>query len=129
MALKFGMQMYENLEFMQALVDDMMRDKPAERPTMDEVVERFEEIGRKLRWWELRARVVPRRATRIEHKGEKGAGQQNAPGDKGVGPQKEKVGGQQSKKPVGQRVWRATDVFRTARYILKGLPAVPMPAN
>ncbi len=40
------------------LVDEMIQDDPSKRPTIDEVVERFDEIRRKLSWWKLRSRLV-----------------------------------------------------------------------
>ncbi|KAJ6624314.1 hypothetical protein B0H10DRAFT_1784847 [Mycena sp. CBHHK59/15] len=45
-------------EFMEHLVNDMVQDDPSLRPTMDEVVERFEEAVRGLSQWKLRSRVV-----------------------------------------------------------------------
>ncbi|KAJ7461288.1 kinase-like domain-containing protein [Mycena galericulata] len=46
------------LEFMEPLVADMVNSDPALRPTMDEVVNRFEEIVARLSSWKLRSRVV-----------------------------------------------------------------------
>ena len=43
---------------MQPLVADMVQTDPSKRPTMDEVVERFETIRRGLGKWKLRSRVV-----------------------------------------------------------------------
>jgi hypothetical protein len=40
------------------LVTDMTQDDPSKRPTMDEVVARFDEIVRGLSTWKLRSRVV-----------------------------------------------------------------------
>jgi hypothetical protein len=48
-------------EFMKPLVDDMVQDDPQKRPTMDEVVARFEAIQKSLSSWKLRSRVVPRK--------------------------------------------------------------------
>ena len=45
------------LEFMVPLVNDMVQDDPTKRPTIDEVVKRFEEIRRSLPWWKLRSRL------------------------------------------------------------------------
>ncbi|KAJ7502453.1 kinase-like domain-containing protein [Mycena galericulata] len=45
-------------EFMKPLVDDMVSEDPATRPTMDEVVERFAAIRSTLGAWKLRSRVV-----------------------------------------------------------------------
>ncbi|KAJ7142051.1 kinase-like domain-containing protein [Mycena crocata] len=53
---------YENrmygFEFMKTLADDMTAEDPAQRPTMDEVVERFTMIRNGLSSWKLRSRVV-----------------------------------------------------------------------
>ncbi|KIJ18439.1 hypothetical protein PAXINDRAFT_128583 [Paxillus involutus ATCC 200175] len=43
---------------MQPLVADMIQADPATRPTMDEVVARFDTICRSLSSWKLRSRVV-----------------------------------------------------------------------
>ncbi|KAF4588476.1 hypothetical protein EYR40_010027 [Pleurotus pulmonarius] len=45
-------------EFMRPLVTDMTQADPSKRPTMDEVVERFEIIMKGLGSWKLRSRVV-----------------------------------------------------------------------
>jgi serine/threonine protein kinase len=44
-------------EFMAPLVTDMVQDEPSKRPTIDEVVTRFEEIRKGLSSWKLRSRV------------------------------------------------------------------------
>jgi hypothetical protein len=44
-------------EFMIPLVADMVQDDPLRRPSMDEVVSRFEDIRRGLSSWKLRSRV------------------------------------------------------------------------
>ncbi|KAJ3970903.1 kinase-like domain-containing protein [Lentinula raphanica] len=46
-----------NVGFLRDLIADMTHDDPMKRPTMDEVVTRFEEIRKKLSWWKLRSRV------------------------------------------------------------------------
>jgi hypothetical protein len=43
---------------MKELVADMVQDDPEKRPTMDEVVARFETIRKGLSPWKLRSRVV-----------------------------------------------------------------------
>lgn len=48
-------------EFMRPLVQDMVQDDPTKRPTMDEVVTRFDAIQKGLSWWKLRSRVSPRK--------------------------------------------------------------------
>ena len=52
-------QKFRGVEFMRSLVDDMVQDDPAKRPTMDEVVQRFDKIRASLSWWTLRRRLVP----------------------------------------------------------------------
>ncbi|KAJ7100959.1 hypothetical protein B0H15DRAFT_899862 [Mycena belliarum] len=47
----------EGFEFMRPLVSDMIRVNPEERPTMDEVVARFETIVAGLSTWKLRSRA------------------------------------------------------------------------
>ncbi|KIK89992.1 hypothetical protein PAXRUDRAFT_831730 [Paxillus rubicundulus Ve08.2h10] len=51
-------QMKQGFEFMQPLVADMIQADPSKRPTMDDVVARFEGICRGLSGWKLRSRVV-----------------------------------------------------------------------
>ncbi|KIJ07482.1 hypothetical protein PAXINDRAFT_173469 [Paxillus involutus ATCC 200175] len=51
-------QTQRGFEFMQPLVADMIQADPAKRPTMDEVVARFDSIRRGLSAWKLRSRVV-----------------------------------------------------------------------
>jgi serine/threonine protein kinase len=48
-------------EFMRPLVTDMTKTDPAQRPNMDQVVQRFDEIARGLSSWKLRTRVVKRK--------------------------------------------------------------------
>jgi hypothetical protein len=50
---------------MQPLVTDMVQDDPNQRPTIDEVVARFEKIRQGLSSWKLRSRVVKRRDSPI----------------------------------------------------------------
>ena len=45
-------------EFLRPLVQDMIQDDPTKRPTMEEVVARFEIIRKNLSSWKLRSRVV-----------------------------------------------------------------------
>ncbi|KAJ6507289.1 kinase-like domain-containing protein [Mycena vitilis] len=45
-------------EFLVPLVADMVNDDPSKRPTMDEVVDRFEDAVQKLSIWKLRSRVA-----------------------------------------------------------------------
>ncbi|KAJ3824527.1 hypothetical protein F5880DRAFT_367262 [Lentinula raphanica] len=46
-----------NVGFLHELIADMTDDNPLKRPTMDEVVVRFEKIRKGLSWWKLRSRV------------------------------------------------------------------------
>ncbi|CAL1706283.1 unnamed protein product [Somion occarium] len=48
----------KGVEFMEPLVADMVQADPSKRPTIDEVVERFDKISRSLHWWTLRSRLV-----------------------------------------------------------------------
>ena len=43
---------------MALLVEDMVQTDPAKRPTMDEVLKRFNEICSQLGSWKLRSRLV-----------------------------------------------------------------------
>ncbi|KAJ7144698.1 kinase-like domain-containing protein [Mycena filopes] len=45
-------------EFMWPLISDMVQADPLQRPTMDEVVSRFEKIRKNLSSWKLRSRVA-----------------------------------------------------------------------
>jgi hypothetical protein len=55
--LTFLKQKY-GFTFMTPLISDMVQEDPAKRPTMDQVVARFDEIFRSLSQWKLRSRVV-----------------------------------------------------------------------
>ena len=55
---------------MRELIDDMVQDDPKQRPTMKEVVSRFNDIVKGLSSWKLRSRVVvvtEKRSHRIRH--------------------------------------------------------------
>ncbi|KAJ7147585.1 hypothetical protein C8R43DRAFT_952958 [Mycena crocata] len=52
---------YRGFEFMQPLVQDMVADDPTKRPTIDEVVVRFDRIRRSLSTRKLRSRPIPRK--------------------------------------------------------------------
>ena len=45
---------------MKPLIDDMVQDDPDKRPTMDEVIQRFDTLVESLSQWKLRARAAPR---------------------------------------------------------------------
>ncbi|KAH7889055.1 hypothetical protein F5I97DRAFT_1935427 [Phlebopus sp. FC_14] len=53
-------------EFMVPLLADMLQDDPSKRPTMDEVVQRFDSIRASLSSWKLRSRVVERHESAME---------------------------------------------------------------
>ena len=48
-------------EFLRPLLSDMIQEDPAKRPTIDEVVSRFDMIVKGLSSWKLRSRVVSRK--------------------------------------------------------------------
>ena len=54
------------MEFMQPLVDDMVQDEPEKRPTIDEVIARFDEIRASLQARKLRSRLVANNENRVE---------------------------------------------------------------
>jgi serine/threonine protein kinase len=56
----FNIQKYRGFPFMRQLVSDMVQDDPAKRPTIHQVVERFEKICGKLRPFRLASRSGPR---------------------------------------------------------------------
>ncbi|KAE9383704.1 hypothetical protein BT96DRAFT_723002 [Gymnopus androsaceus JB14] len=56
-----------NVEFLSDLISDMTHDDPTKRPTMKQVVSRFEEIRKGLSWWKLRSRVSNKRTLLIFH--------------------------------------------------------------
>ncbi|KAK7687644.1 hypothetical protein QCA50_008859 [Cerrena zonata] len=47
------------LGFMEPLVSDMCHKDPAQRPSIDEVIKRFDVIYHSLNWFKLRSRLVP----------------------------------------------------------------------
>jgi len=55
------------LEFLKPLVDDMVRDDPSKRPTMEQAVERFDSIRQYLSTWKLRSRVIDKDEGPFEH--------------------------------------------------------------
>ncbi|TFK64546.1 hypothetical protein BDN72DRAFT_963120 [Pluteus cervinus] len=57
---------YHGIGFMRALVEEMVHEDPTKRPTMNEVVHRFNEILRRLSSWKLRSRLVPRKESAFE---------------------------------------------------------------
>ena len=54
------MQKSRSLGFLKSLVDEMTREVPEQRPTIEEAFRRFEEIRTALPWWKLRSRYVYR---------------------------------------------------------------------
>jgi len=57
------MKEYEGLRFMQHLVADMVQDDPAKRPSIDEVVTRFNAMRKKMGTMKLRSRIGRREET------------------------------------------------------------------
>ncbi|KIK92411.1 hypothetical protein PAXRUDRAFT_829989, partial [Paxillus rubicundulus Ve08.2h10] len=53
-------------DFMQPLIVDMVQKDPSKRPTMDEVVKRFDAIRADLTRWKLRSRVIDKRENIFE---------------------------------------------------------------
>lgn len=51
----------KGFEFMRDLAQDMTAKNPSDRPTIDEVIERFAAIRKSLNFWKLRSRVVKMR--------------------------------------------------------------------
>ncbi|KAJ3776850.1 hypothetical protein FB446DRAFT_784762 [Lentinula raphanica] len=56
-----------NVGFLRELIADMTHDDPLKRPTMDEVVARFEEIRGRLSWWCLRSKVSDKTIPYVFH--------------------------------------------------------------
>lgn len=50
-------QVTNGIEFMTSLIEDMVQEDPTKRPTIDEVVRRYEAIRHSLAWWKLRSRL------------------------------------------------------------------------
>ena len=50
-------QEYKGFKFIEPLVLDMVQDDPTKRPTIDQVVNRFDDMRKKLGAFKLRARV------------------------------------------------------------------------
>jgi hypothetical protein len=59
--LTFPNQRNLGFEFLEKLVTGMVQSDPAKRPTMEQVVARFDEICGRLSSWKLRSRVVRRK--------------------------------------------------------------------
>ena len=51
---------------MTPLIADMIHQDPSKRPTMNEVVHRFETIQRSLNSWKLRSRIVDKEENLVE---------------------------------------------------------------
>ncbi|KAF5366345.1 hypothetical protein D9757_011467 [Collybiopsis confluens] len=56
-----------NVNFLKGLISDMTHDDPAKRPTMSQVVTRFEKIRKGLWWWKLRSRVSDKNVPLLLH--------------------------------------------------------------
>nr|VWP00762.1 Pheromone processing endoprotease KexB (EC [Ganoderma boninense] len=50
---------YRGMEFLAPLVKDMVHPDPSQRPTIDDVVRRFDELLKHRRFWTLRSRSLP----------------------------------------------------------------------
>lgn len=48
----------QGFDFMRPLLQDMCQDEPTKRPTMKEVVSRFEGLTKSLSSWKLRSPIV-----------------------------------------------------------------------
>lgn len=59
-------QTKKGFDFMRPLVADMIQSDPSKRPTMDEVIARFDDVRRGLSRWKLRSRVVDHEEDMIE---------------------------------------------------------------
>ncbi|KZT63088.1 hypothetical protein DAEQUDRAFT_815840 [Daedalea quercina L-15889] len=57
---------YHGMEFIRPLVDAMVQDEPEKRPTIDEVVSRFDEIRLSLNTRKLRSRLVANNENPVE---------------------------------------------------------------
>ncbi|KAI9067305.1 kinase-like protein [Trametes sanguinea] len=55
----------KNFEFLRPLVDDMMQEDPAKRPTIAEAVERFNRLSDSLSMWKLRSRVIHKKDSSV----------------------------------------------------------------
>ena len=62
-------QGYKGFEFLRPLINDMVLNEPSERPKMDEVNKRFQDIVKGLSSWKLRSRTSCRSSTMIEEVG------------------------------------------------------------
>lgn len=61
-----GTQKNRGFEFMQSLIADMIQVDPSKRPTMDVVVQRFENIRKSLTMSKLRSRIVDKGETMFD---------------------------------------------------------------
>ncbi|TFK57847.1 hypothetical protein BDN72DRAFT_782802, partial [Pluteus cervinus] len=52
---------HHGMDFLKPLIADMVQDNPEKRPTINEVMTRFEAICKKQSSWKLRSRPAPRR--------------------------------------------------------------------
>ena len=85
------MQKSRSLDFLKLLVEDMTRNVPEDRPTIEEAFKRFEVLRSSLSEWQLRSRFVYR--------------------DEFL---------------VGRMYRACRHVVRTAKYLHRGLPALPV---
>ncbi|KAI0769063.1 hypothetical protein BD413DRAFT_88151 [Trametes elegans] len=54
-------QEFKGAKFLSPLVEDMVQDDPSKRPTIQEVVQRYNDCLRSVGPWKLRSRLVPRK--------------------------------------------------------------------
>ena len=47
------------MDFLAPLMQDMIQPDPSKRPKIEEVVRRFDELLKRVRFWTLRSRPVP----------------------------------------------------------------------
>ncbi|KAI0072000.1 kinase-like protein [Panus rudis PR-1116 ss-1] len=67
MIREYYMKTKVGLQFMEPLINDMVQTDPSKRPTMDEVVKRFDDIRRRIPWWRLRSRLADKDETGGKH--------------------------------------------------------------
>ena len=58
MTINASLKLYLGLEFMRPSINNMVKDDPSDRPTIDECVIHLDEIVRSLSTWKLRSQVT-----------------------------------------------------------------------
>ncbi|KAJ4490917.1 hypothetical protein J3R30DRAFT_3654011 [Lentinula aciculospora] len=64
---ELGVPLKRNVEFLDDRISDMTQDNPLKRPTMNQVISRFEGIRKQLSWWKLRSRVSNKSVPLVFH--------------------------------------------------------------